>query len=88
MFAFYAGGGAQIHVDIFTSLRMSGTAFRGRRTITGGGLNLNALVGVELMRASAAQVHMQLVLSMPAWLFDNPFQSYLPSLSVTVGILL
>lgn len=95
MISFYYGGGALFDLTFFSAIRPQNMG--GDRTrFTGGGLNLNAIVGFEFMRASAAQFFIQLVASAPVYIVEVapnagpnalPVQTYVPELAATVGIM-
>lgn len=93
MISFYYGGGAIFDLTVFSSIRAEeNRSHNDRDRITGGGLNLNGVLGFEFMRASAAQFYLQLVLSLPVYIFESQSRSgeldtWLPETSVQIGIM-
>jgi hypothetical protein len=93
MMTFYYGAGALFDLTVFNVIRPEDTrAGDDRDQLTGGGLNLNAVIGFEFMRASPAQFYIQLVGSFPVYIFEiesewSKLRTYLPEASAQVGIM-
>lgn len=93
MMSFYYGAGALFDLTVFSVIKPQAQRSGGDREIlTGGGLNLNFVLGVEFMRASPAQFFLQLVLSAPVYPFELStgtvaIKAYIPELAATVGIM-
>ncbi len=94
MISFYYGAGALFDLSFFSAIAYQTGHERTR--FTAGGLNLNAIIGFEFMRASAAQFFIQLVLSAPVYVVEvapeaGPnslrVKTYIPELAATVGIM-
>ena len=95
MISFYYGAGALFDLTFFSAIEPQNLG-GDRERFTGGGLNLNAIVGFEFMRASAAQFFIQLVASAPVYIVEvSPktgpgamrVKTYVPELAATVGIM-
>jgi hypothetical protein len=93
MVSFYYGAGALFDLTVFSAIKPeSRRDGRDRERLTGGGLNLNFVLGVEFMRASPAQFFLQLVVSAPVYPFELStdtvaIKAYIPELAATVGIM-
>jgi hypothetical protein len=93
MISLYYGAGAQFDLTVLTSIKPA-SAGDERDLITGGGLNVDLVIGFEFMRASAVQFFLQLVASAPVWAFDNqsPYsrhiKAYVPEVGLALGLLL
>lgn len=88
--SFYVGGGASFRLHYF---RVLGGDVRGADGLFGGGLNLDVLLGVELMRASGVRFLVELQAHVPTYAIDsaNDFggvTAYLPGASVVIGLLI
>lgn len=93
MMSFYYGAGALFDLTVFSAIKPAiDRNDRDRELLTGGGLNLNFVVGVEFMRASPAQFFLQLVVSAPVYPFELStdtvaIKAYIPEIAATVGIM-
>jgi len=93
MMSFYYGAGALFDLTVFSAIKpMAQRSSHERELLTGGGLNLNFVVGVEFMRASPAQFFLQLVVSAPVYPFELStdtvaVKAYIPEVAATVGIM-
>ncbi|MBX3246587.1 MAG: hypothetical protein KF901_05335 [Myxococcales bacterium] len=89
MSSLYGGGGASFQIHRY--LIMPGTTGRDQGLI-GGGMNLDLVLGVELMRTSALGFFLEAVAHVPTYLFDSQnvngrLEAYLPGLLVQIGLL-
>ncbi len=93
MNSFYYGGGALFDLTVFTAIKPEAERNKYDRVrLTGGGLNLTFVVGMEFMRASAAQFFLQLVISAPVYPFElgtrtAAIKAYIPEVAATAGIM-
>ncbi len=90
----YYGGGASFELAFFEGIRaLENRGSDSRDVLTGGGLNLDLLVGYEFMRTSATHFFTQVELTLPAYVFntetnDVKLQTYLPGALAQIGIIL
>lgn len=93
MMSVYYGAGALFDLTVFSAIKPeSERGAKDRDRLTGGGLNLQLVLGVEFMRASPAQFFLQAVISAPVYLFQmateyTHINAYIPEFSATVGIM-
>jgi hypothetical protein len=93
MMSIYYGAGALFDLTMFSVIKPELQRSGGDRTLlTGGGLNLNFVLGVEFMRASPAQFFLQLVVSAPVYPMELAtdtvaIKTYIPEIAATVGIM-
>jgi hypothetical protein len=91
----YYGGGGSFQVDRYQTLGVADPTGVPAKPdgLWGGGLNLDATLGYEFMRASAVHFFAQGTVSAPAYLFkaendQSQIQSYIPRFNVQIGVLL
>jgi hypothetical protein len=89
----YFGGGAAFEVDWFEMIRpLAARTGTDRDTLTGGGLNLDLLVGYEFLRASSVHFFGQLELEAPTYLINaendsGSINTYMPGALAQIGII-
>jgi hypothetical protein len=89
----YLGGGAAFEIDWFEMIRPVGARTDADRdTVTGGGLNLDLLVGYEFLRASSVHFFGQLEIEAPTYLIktendSGTISTYMPGALAEIGII-
>ncbi|MFH2010288.1 MAG: hypothetical protein ABI333_27060 [bacterium] len=95
MISFYYGAGALFDLTFFSAIEPLAPN-SGRDRFTGGGLNLDFVIGFEFMRASTAQFFIQIALSAPVYMVEiapeagpnsKRVKTYIPELGATVGMM-
>lgn len=86
--SFYVGGGGTFEMLWFSAIKASG----GRSTLFSGGLNVDAVLGCEFMRASTAQFFLEGVFQVPVYTLQTgndhaSINTYFPAVSVRLGVL-
>jgi hypothetical protein len=87
--SWYLGAGGSFEVLWFYQIDQGGSS---RSTLASGGFSIEALVGVEFMRASKAQFFLQAALILPAYMVEigdhtSHMNAYFPGVSATLGML-
>lgn len=91
--AFYLGGGGSFEVMWLYQIKPTGDRHgEDRRTLPSGGFNLDAVAGVEFMRASKVQFYLQGALLIPAYIVENGdgaagISTWLPGAKLNLGML-
>jgi hypothetical protein len=85
----FIGAGGSFEVLWFYQIDSSGTS---RSTAASGGFDVDLVGGVEFMRASRVQFHLQGALLVPAYVVENgdsptPIKTWFPGATVTLGML-
>ncbi len=90
----YAGGGASLELSLFDIIRAESMRETNQRSsLIGGGMNVDLLLGIELLRASVVHFFGQVELTVPTYAFDTEnsagsIRTYLPGGLVQVGVIL
>ena len=90
MTSFYFGGGASFEVSLFSVIRAQEESGDDRAPLFGGGLDLDAIVGYEFMRASSVHFMAQLELHAPAYVLNaeneaGAIYTYMPGAVALIG---
>jgi len=87
----YYGGGATFELVWFSAiLPSSDRSGDSRSTLVGGGLNADAVIGYEFMRASAVSLFLQGELNLPAYMLKNQsnaatLDTWFPGIKLALG---
>jgi hypothetical protein len=89
----YFGGGASLEVAFFNSIRPLKLRTAGERELlTGGGLNIDGVIGYEFMRASSVHFFGQLEIDAPTYIIQTEntsgaIDTYLPGAVAQIGVI-
>lgn len=93
LMSFYLGGGTSFELLGFQAVRAKAKRDAGDRSVLlGGGLDVDAVIGWEFMRASGAQFFLQMDLQAPTYILSNEnddgaVKGWFPSVAIKLGML-
>jgi hypothetical protein len=93
LISFYMGAGSTFELLWFSAIKpVENRGKKNRSYLLGGGLDVDAVLGWEFMRASAVQFLLQGELNLPAYAVrsennDGALNTWFPGLSVKLGII-
>jgi hypothetical protein len=93
LMSLYLGGGTSFELLVFQAVRAADKRQTGDRSyLYGGGLDVDAVIGCEFMRASGVQFFLQAELQAPAYVLanesaDGGLHGWFPSLGIKLGVM-
>jgi hypothetical protein len=92
--SFYVGGGAAFELAVFDIIRPVDNRLGSetRDSVVGGGLNIDALVGYEFLRASSVHFFGQIELNAPTYILktendSGSINAYIPGATAQIGVI-
>ncbi|HEY7371583.1 MAG TPA: hypothetical protein VIF57_05340 [Polyangia bacterium] len=89
----YFGGGAAFEIATFDVIKpLASQGVNARDTLTGGGLNIDLLVGYEFLRASSVHFFCQVEVDAPAYILktendSGSINTYMPGAMAQIGVI-
>jgi hypothetical protein len=89
----YFGGGAAFEIATFDVIKpLASQGIDARDTLTGGGLNIDLLVGYEFLRASSVHFFCQVEVDAPAYILktendSGSINTYMPGAMAQIGVI-